>query len=75
MTINKNTDLCQVAQVITSNSELFCDEVDTVISQLSSLVRDAETYGCSFTRLVADGWGGSIEVTAVPLCSKSCWVF
>lgn len=75
MIITRNSDLQVVAQKITCDSELFGDEVMSVLSELASLVRDAEEYGCEFTRQVGDWWGGSVSVTAVPSHRNHSWVF
>ena len=75
MIINKTTDLASVAKSITCNSEIFGDEVMSVISSLTDLLRNAEEYGCAFVGTVNDCWGGSVVVTAVPSVYRHSWTF
>ena len=73
--INANSDLFKVAQTITSNSELFGDEVETVEGELRDALLQAETIGSPLTTKVHDMWGGMVSVTAYPAHRLHKWTF
>lgn len=75
MIINNTTDLVSVAKSITCNSEVFGDEIMSVVSSLTDLLRNADEYGCNFVDTVNDCWGGSVVVTAVPSVRCHSWTF
>lgn len=71
----KKSEIMSLANKLTCNSELFGDEVETVVCQLSSLSASANQYGCAFTGAVRDCWGNSITVTAIPNHFRDSWTF
>ena len=71
----KKSEITSLAKDLTCNSELFGDEVETVVCQLSSLSASANQYGCAFTGTVHDCWGNSITVTAIPNHFHDSWTF
>lgn len=50
MYLKNDTQISDLANKITGNSDLFGDEVSSVIAELTSLWNDATTFGCLFTR-------------------------
>lgn len=71
----KKSEIMSLANKLTCNSELFGDEVEIVVCQLSSLSASANQYGCAFTGAVRDCWGNSITVTAIPNHFRDSWTF
>jgi len=71
----KKSEIMSLANKLTCNSELFGDEVETVVYQLSSLSASANQYGCAFTDAVRDCWGNSVTVTAIPNRFRDSWTF
>jgi len=65
----------KVACKITRNSELFGDEISSVIAELTSLSNSANKLGCELTGDVSDCWGGKASVTAIPDKRKHQWTF
>ena len=65
----------ELANQLTSNSELFGDEVASVTIQLSELSNSANEFGCPIEGVVNDCWGNSIPVTAMPDVRKHSWSF
>ena len=65
----------KVACKITRNSELFGDEVSSVISDLTSLSDSANELGCELTGEISDCWGGKVSVIAIPDKRKHQWTF
>lgn len=76
-TLKDVLDIPFVATSITFDSEIFEDETQSVVRDLTSLWEDAQTYGTRFTREISDMWGGSVKVTALPLKGnrKERWYF
>lgn len=64
-----------IAKQITHNSDLFNDEVEAVIGQLTSLMNSAEEFGCAMEGTINDYWGNSVEVKAIPDVVKTEWSF
>ena len=75
MIIDNNTNLRNLAQTITVNSEIFGDEVDEVVRQLAEVLGDANAYGCEFTRNIETMWGDTVEVIARPIITCHEWSF
>lgn len=73
--IRNASDIKKIADAITSDSELFGDEVASVISDLSSLWDDAQRFGTTFTRSIPDMWGHTVTVSAIPTTKKDSWSF
>lgn len=71
----RKSEIMSLANKLTCNSELFGDEVEAVVCQLSSLSASANKYGCIFTGTVRDCWGNSITVTAIPNRFRDSWTF
>lgn len=71
----KEREIKRVAESITSNSELFGDEVISVISQLAELSDEANKYGCRMEGKVDDMWGCKVPVVALPNHYRSSWSF
>ena len=65
----------KIAEKITCNSELFGDEVSSVISDLTSLSDSANELGCELTGEISDCWGGKVSVIAIPNKRKHQWIF
>lgn len=65
----------KVACKITRNSELFGDEILSVIAELTSLSNSANELGCELTDEISDCWGGKVSVTAIPDKRKHKWTF
>lgn len=63
------------ASKLTSNSELFSDEVQGVVSQLVELSNSANKYGCDMPGTIRTYWGNSVPVVAVPTVRKHSWSF
>lgn len=71
----RKSEIMSLAKDLTCNSELFGDEVEAVVCQLSSLSVSANQYGCAFTGAVRDCWGNSVTVTAIPNRFRDSWTF
>lgn len=65
----------KVACKITRNSELFGDEISSVIAELASLTNSANELGCELTGEISDCWGGEVSVIAIPDKRKHQWTF
>mgnify|MGYP000959432261 CR=1 FL=1 len=71
----RKSEIKKVAEKITRNSELFGDEVSSVVADLTSLSNSANELGCELTGEVSDYWGGKVFVTAIPDKRKHQWIF
>ena len=71
----KKSEINELANRLTSNSELFGDEVASVTVQLSELSNSANEFGCPIEGVIDDCWGNSIVVTAMPDVRKHSWSF
>lgn len=71
----RKNQIQELANKITRNSELFGDEVSSVIADLTSLSNSANELGCELTGKVSDCWGGEVSVTAIPDKRKHQWTF
>lgn len=69
------TKINELANRLTSNSELFGDEVASVTVQLVELSNSANKFGCPIEGVINDCWGNSIPVTAMPDMRKHSWSF
>lgn len=69
------SEINELANKLTSNSELFGDEVASVTSQLVELSNSANEFGCPIEGMINDCWGNSIPVTAMPDMRKHSWSF
>lgn len=78
MTIIKlqpETDLFEVAQSITSNSEIYGDEIDNTVTRLAEIRETAERFGIRYSDEIPDCWGGTVTVTAYPSTRRTRWTF
>lgn len=75
MIIVNNNNICNVANNITVNSEMFADETLSVTAQLTDLVNSANKFGCKITGAVRNCWGTTIDVIACPDSYKNSWTF
>ena len=64
-----------IAKQITHNSNLFGDEVEGVIGQLTSLMNSAEKFGCVMEATIDNYWGNTVNVKAVPNVKRDEWSF
>ena len=71
----KKEEIQKTASKLTSNSELFGDEVASVISQLSALADSANEFGCPIEGTILNCWGGSVSVMAMPDKRRHSWSF
>lgn len=71
----KKNQIEKVAEKITRNSELFGDEVSSIIAELTSLSNSANELGCELTGEVSDYWGSKVSVIAIPDKRKHQWTF
>lgn len=71
----KKSEINELANRLTSNSELFGDEVASVTAQLAELSNSANEFGCPIEGMINDCWGNSIPVTAMPDMRKHSWSF
>ena len=67
----RKNEIKALANKLTCNSELFGDEIMSVISQLTS----ANEFGCSMEGKISTCWGGSISVVALPNKVRHNWTF
>ena len=75
MTKFRKSEIEVLANKLTCNSELFKDEVDAVICQLTSLSNSANEFGCPMEGKISDCWGSSVTVVAMPDKFKHSWNF
>lgn len=75
LVIKNASDIKTIAKAITSDSELFGDEVASVISDLSFLWDDAQKFGTTFTRTIPNMWGYTVTVSAIPTTKRDSWSF
>ena len=68
-------NLMVVANTITDDSQIYGDEVITVVHHLAVLVKTAETYGCDIYGSVPNMWGSQVEVVASPTSYRHEWSF
>ena len=73
--LQPETDLIQIAKTITSNSEIFGDEIDNVIHRLAEIRETAERFGIRYSDEIPDCWGGTVKVTAYPSTRRTRWTF
>lgn len=71
----RKNEIKALANKLTCNSELFGDEIMSVISQLTSLSNSANEFGCSMEGKISTCWGGSISVVALPNKVRHNWTF
>lgn len=71
----KKSEIVKVANKITNNSELFGDEVDSVVFQLSELSNAANKYGFDLEGEISSMWGQTVKVIAIPNYYKHAWSF
>lgn len=71
----KKSQIKSFAKQLTHDSELFGDEVMSVIAQLTLLSNTANEYGCKVEGMIANGYGNSIAVAAMPDKYQHCWEF
>lgn len=71
----RRENINEIAKQITHNSDLFGDEVEAVIGQLTSLMNSAEEFGCVMESTVNNYWGDSVKVKAIPNTIKTEWSF
>lgn len=71
----KKSEIENVANRLTNNSELFRDEVASVTSQLVSLSDSANEFGCPMEGKIRNCWGGTVTVVAMPDVRKHSWSF
>lgn len=71
----RRNQIQKLANKITRNSELFGDEISSVIAELTSLSNSANELGCELTGEISDCWGGKVSVTAIPDKRKHKWTF
>ena len=71
----KKSEIDNVARKLTHDSELFGDEVLEVMAQLSSLSNSANKFGCRMEGSIADCWGNTIKVVALPDKYQDNWTF
>lgn len=65
----------ETAKKITGNSAIYADELDSVALELSALAESANQLGCKLEADVADWYGGSVRVCAIPDKYKHAWSF
>lgn len=73
--LNNEKNINELACSITSNSELFSDEVQSVISHLVDLWEDTLKYGCNFTRNIPTMWGSFVTVKSICPQPRNSWTF
>ena len=71
----KKSEIKALANKLTCNSELFGDEVASVIAQITSLSNSANEFGCAMEGKIFDCWGSSVSVIALPDKTKHSWEF
>jgi hypothetical protein len=71
----KKSEIHKLANQLTCNSELFGDEVASVIAQLTSLSNSANEFGCTMEGKIFDCWCSSVSVIALPDKAKHSWEF
>lgn len=71
----RKNQIQELANKITRNSELFGDELSSVISDLTSLSNSANELGCELIGEIFDCYGGKVSVTAIPDKRKHKWTF
>lgn len=71
----KKSEIHKLANQLTCNSELFGDEVASVIAQLTSLSNSANEFGCTMEGKIFDCLGSSVSVIALPDKAKHSWEF
>ena len=71
----RKNEIKALANKLTCNSELFGDEIMSVISQLTSLSNSANEFGCSMEGKISTCWCGSISVVALPNKVRHNWTF
>lgn len=76
MTIIVNKDnVIEVANNMTVNSEMFGDEVCSVVGSLSELVNTANKFGCNIEGKVNNYYGVTFDVLAIPDRRRHSWSF
>lgn len=71
----KKSEIEAIASKLTRNSELFGDEVASVISKLSELSASANQFGCDMEGRIATMWGETVPVVAMPDKYRHSWSF
>lgn len=71
----KRSEINELSNRLTNNSEIFSDEVASVTAQLVALSDSANKFGCPIEGVINDCWGNSIPVTALPDIRRHSWSF
>lgn len=71
----RKNEIQELANQLTTNSELFGDEICSVASQLVALSNSANEFGCAMEGKIFDCWGRTVTVTAIPDKFKHSWSF
>ena len=71
----KKSEIDKLAERLTSNSELFGDEIASVKAQLVALSNSANEFGCAMEDKISNYWGSAISVIALPDKAKHNWSF
>ena len=71
----KRSEINELSDQLTNNSEVFGDEVASVTFQLVALSDSANKFGCPIEGVIRDCWGNSIPVTALPDIRRHSWSF
>ncbi len=71
----RKSEIENVANHLTNNSELFGDEIASVTFQLVSLSNSANEFGCLMEGKISDYWGRAVTVVAIPDKFKHSWNF
>lgn len=71
----RESEIKKIANKITCNSEIFADELSSVIADLTALSNSANELGCELEGVISDCWGKKISVIAIPNKRKHSWTF
>lgn len=72
----KHKQIKFVAKRLTHNSELYHDELDSVICQLTKLSESANKYGCAMSGVIHTCYGAvPVTVQALPDTKQHSWSF
>lgn len=71
----RESEIKKIANKITRNSEIFADELSSVIADLTALLNSANELGCELEGVISDCWGREISVSAIPNKRKHSWTF
>ncbi len=73
--VSSKSNLRKVAEKLTDNSELFGDEIDSVVFHLNNLLKSAEEFGTPMIGEVNNMWGKTFKVIAYPTVRRHEWSF